>query len=87
MPRPLRDNVWLLFPDDEYRDEGGVLVKKSGELRLDATVVAVGPEVPEGSVGVGDRVLASMYDGMPVEYEGAVYRSVLYSGIMAVLEG
>lgn len=87
MPRPLRDNVWLLFPDDEYLDEGGVLVKKSGELRLDATVVAAGPEVPAGLVGVGDRVLASMHDGMPVEYEGRVYRSVPCSGILAVLEG
>ena len=48
-------------------------------------MVAVGPEVPADCVGVGDRVLASMYDGMPVEHEGVAYRSVPYGEIMAVI--
>lgn len=86
MPRPLRDRVWLLFPGDCYRDEGGVLVGCKAELRLDATVVAAGPEVPAGLVGVGDRVLANVYDGMPVEHEGGMYRSVPCSDILAVIE-
>lgn len=85
MPRPLHDRVWLLFPEGGYRNEGGVLVEDEAELRLDATVVAAGPEVPADCVGVGDRVLASMYDGMPVEHEGVAYRSVPYGEIMAVI--
>lgn len=83
MPRPLHDNVWLLFPEDAYLNEGGVMVKTEAELRLDATVVAVGAEVPPETLGVGDRVLASMYDGMPVEYEGCLFRSVPYGSILA----
>lgn len=86
MPRPLHDSVWLLFPDTEYRNDGGVLVRDRGEDRLDATVVAVGPEVPDGLVGVGDRVLANRYDGMPVEHGGCVYRSVPCSRLLAVVE-
>lgn len=86
MPRPLHDRVWLLFPEDCYRNEGGVIVKESAESRLDATVVAVGPEVPEGALGVGDRVVASMFDGLPVDHEGCRYRSVPFSSILAVIE-
>lgn len=86
MPRPLHDRVWLLFPEGGYRNDGGVLVEDKAELRLDATVVAVGPEVPAGALGVGDRVLASLYDGMPVEHDGCMYRSVPFSDILAVLE-
>ena len=85
MPRPLHDRVWLLFPEGGYRNEDGVLVKDDAELRLDATVVAVGPEVPADTVGVGDRVLASRYDGMSVEYEGCLYRSVPYGKLLAVI--
>lgn len=85
MPRPLHDKVWLLFPESSYRNDGGVIVEDKAELRLDATVVAAGPEVPADFIGVGDRVLASIYDGMPVEHEGIMFRSVPYSDIMAVI--
>lgn len=82
MPRPLHDNVWLLFPEDTYLDDG-VMVKTETGSRLDATVVAAGAEVPPETLGVGDRVLASMYDGMPVEYEGCLFRSVPYGSVLA----
>ena len=77
MPRPLHDKVWLLFPESSYRNDRGGIVED--------TVVAAGPEVPADFIGVGDRVLASIYDGMPVEHEGIMFRSVPYSDIMAVI--
>lgn len=84
-PIPLRDNAWLLFPAGD-RDVGGVRVPTGDPPRwMDATVVAVGPEV-SAEIGAGDRVVANMFDGLPVEYEGEIYRCVPSSKILAVLE-
>ena len=85
MTRPLHDNAWLLFPEGD-RELGGVRVPAGDPPRwMDATVVAVGPEAPD-DVGVGDRVIANMFDGMPVEHEGEIYRCVPSSKVLAVLE-
>lgn len=84
-PRPLRDNVWLLFPPDA-RETGGILVRQDRPDKwMDATVVAAGPDVP-AELGVGDKVIANLFDGMPVEHEGEIYRCVPSSKVLAVLE-
>lgn len=84
--RPLHDNVWLRFTDDDVRDEGGVLMLSDETERMNAVVVAAGPEVtPEAGVGVGDVVVANVFDGVPVEFEGAIYRSVPVSKLLAVI--
>lgn len=84
-PRPLRGHVWLLFPSGSRR-AGGVYVASDGPERwMDATVVAAGPDVPAG-VGVGDVVVANVFDGMPVDYEGVRYRSVPAGRLLAVVE-
>lgn len=86
-PRPLSDKVWLLFPNaDKLVDNKGILTRERHDLRLDATVVAVGPEVPDHMLGVGDKVIAKVFDGMPVEFEGIIYRCVSYTDILAILE-
>lgn len=86
-PRPLHDNVWLLFASGD-RDVGGVLSPQDRpEKWMDALVVAVGPEVPESAgFGVGDVVVANLFDGLPVDFEGRIYRRVPFSKVMAVLE-
>lgn len=84
-PRPLHDNAWLLFPEGD-REVGGVRVPAGDPPRwMDALVVALGPEADTG-FGVGDRVIANLFDGMPVEHEGGIYRCVPSSKILAVLE-
>ena len=88
MARPLHDRVWLLFPP-ETRCTGGVWERAGRADRwMDAVVVAVGPEVPASlGIGVGDRVVASVYDGMPVDYEGVRYRCVPAGKLLAAMEG
>lgn len=86
MQRPLHDNVWLLFPQGDRIINGVLVPKEDEDSWMDALVVAVGPEVPADCVGVGDRVLASMYDGMPLFIEGVPLRVVPYGEIMAVMQ-
>ena len=87
MQRPLHDNVWVRFPPGE-RVVDGVLVRKEDEDSwMDATVVAVGPEVPAVfGIGVGDTVLANVFDGMPLALDGAMLRSIPADKLMAVFE-
>ena len=81
--RPLGDRVLLLFPEDEYRMDGGVLVNDGH--RLDALVVAVGPRA-KTEAGVGDRVVVDPdFHGIPVDYEGMRYREVSSERLLAVL--
>lgn len=84
--RPLHDGVWLLFAAGD-REVGGVTVPGSGPAPwMDATVVALGPEVPASlGIGVGDVVVANPYDGMPVEYGGNVFRNVPAGKLLAVM--
>jgi hypothetical protein len=54
---------------------------------MDAIVVAVGPEVPASlGVGVGDTVLANVFDGMPLALGGTMLRSIPAGKLMAVFE-
>lgn len=87
MQRPLHDNVWVRFPPGE-RVVDGVLVRKEDEDSwMDAIVVAVGPEVPASlGVGVGDTVLAGLFDGMPVFIDGVPLRNIPAGKLMAVFE-
>lgn len=87
MQRPLRDNVWLYFPPGE-RVVDGVLVRKEDEDSwMDAIVVAVGAEVPSVlGLGVGDTVLAGLFDGMPVFIDGVPLRNIPVWKLMAVFE-
>lgn len=87
MPRPLHDSVWLLFPPGD-RCVGGVhMATDDPEKWMDAVVVATGPEVPVSlGVGVGDRVIAGVFDGMPVATDGVVYRSVPAAKLLAVID-
>lgn len=87
MPRPLHDRVWLLFPPAD-RTVGGILVRADGpDGWMDAVVVAMGPETPASlGVGVGDRVVAGVFDGMPVDVDGVRYRSVPADRLLAVIE-
>ena len=66
----------------------GVLVRKENEDSwMDAIVVAVGPEVPASlGVGVGDTVLASVFDGHPVFIDGVSLRNIPAEKLMAVFE-
>ena len=87
MPRPLHDSVWLIFPSGG-RTVGGVY-RAPGEpdAWMDAVVVAAGPEVPASlGVGVGDVVVANVFDGMPVDVDGVRYRSVPAGKLLAVVE-
>lgn len=83
--RPLHDNVWLLFPQGDRIIDGVLVPKEDEDSWMDALVVAVGPEVPASlSVGVGDTVIADVFDGMPAAVEGVSLRSVPASRILAV---
>lgn len=86
-PRPLHDSVWLLFPEPEVERIGGVFVPAGDPLdRMDATVVAAGPEVPgDLGIGVGDTVVANQFDGMPVFVDGVRMRSVPADRLLAVI--
>lgn len=87
MQRPLRDNVWVCFPSGD-RVVDGVLVRKEDEDSwMDALVVAVGPEVPASlGIGVGDTVLAGLFDGPPVFIDGVPMRNIPAGKLMAVFE-
>lgn len=87
MQRPLRDNVWLYFPPGE-RTVDGVLVRKEDEDSwMDAIVVATGPEVPASlGIGVGDTVLAGIFDGLPFFVDGVPLRNIPADRLMAVFE-
>ena len=83
--RPLHDNLWLLFPDEE-RTIGKVRIPSGAAPRwMDAVVVAAGPEAPP-DVGVGDLVVARQFDGLPVSCDGLVLRCMPASKVMAVVE-
>ena len=87
MPRPLNDSVWLLFPSGDRKVDGVLVRTDDPERWMDAVVVAMGPGVPASlGVGVGDRVVARVFDGVPVELDGTVYRSVPAGKLLAVLE-
>lgn len=85
--RPLHGNVWLLFREPEVRRVGGVFVPACDPSdRMDATVVGAGPEVPKGlGVGVGDTVVASQFDGVPVFVDGVQMRCMPADRILAVI--
>lgn len=87
MKRPLHDNVWLYFPLGG-RWVGDVYVpSEEPDAWLDAVVVATGPEVPASlGVGVGDTVLAGLFDGPPVFIDGVPLRNIPADKIMAVFE-
>ena len=86
-PRPLHDSVWLLFPEPAPRRVDGVLVPAGDPLdRMDAVVAAAGPEVPgDLGIGVGDTVVASQFDGMPVFVDGVQMRSMPADRLLAVI--
>ena len=86
MVRPLGSKVLLLFPDtDNYRDSGGVLVRQDRDERLDAKVVAVGPDTPP-DIRVGDTVLADPWSGLVCDFGGVKYRQVPAESILAVFD-
>lgn len=86
MQRPLHDNVWLYFPPGDRVVDGVLVHKEDADSWMDAIVVAVGPEVPVSlGVGVGDTVLASVFDGVPLALDGVQMRSVPSGRLMAVL--
>ena len=86
MQRPLHDNVWLYFPPGDRVVDGVLVHKEDEDSWMDAIVVAVGPEVPASlGVGVGDTVLASVFDGVPLALDGVQMRSVPSGRLMAVL--
>lgn len=87
MQRPLHDNVWLYFPLGG-RWVGDVYVpSEEPDAWLDAVVVATGPEVPASlGLGVGDTVLAGLFDGPPVFIDGVPLRNIPADQIMAVFE-
>ena len=84
-PRPLHDHVWLLFPPVCRMASGVYQVADDPERWMDAVVVAAGPDVPP-DVGVGDVVVANVFDGMPVDYGGVRYRSVPAGRLLAVVD-
>lgn len=87
MQRPLRDNVWVRFPPGD-RVVDGVLVRKEDEDSwMDAIVVATGSEVPASlGIGVGDTVLAGLFDGLPFFIDGVPLRNIPADKLMAVFE-
>lgn len=87
MVKPLRDNVWLLFPQGDRMVDGVLVRQEDADSWMDAIVVATGPDVPESlGVGAGDTVLASVFDGMPLTLDGIQLRCVPSDGLLAVLE-
>lgn len=87
MQRPLHDNVWLYFPPGDRVVDGVLVRKEDADSWMDAIVVAVGPEVPVSlGVGVGDTVLASVFDGHPVFIDGVSLRNIPAEKLMAVFE-
>lgn len=87
MPRPLHSDVWLLFPSSGRTVDGMYRAPGEPDAWMDAVVVAMGPEVPLSlGVGVGDIVVASAFDGMPVDFEGVRYRSVPAGRLLAVVD-
>lgn len=84
-PRPLHGHVWLLFPPETRRVDGVYRASDDPERWMDAVVAAAGPGIP-ADVGVGDVVVANVFDGMPVDYEGVRYRSVPAEKLLAVVE-
>lgn len=88
VPRPLHDSVWLLFTLGG-RQVGDFYVPSDDPAEwMDATVVAAGPEVPESlGVGVGDVVVANLFDGPPVFVDGCPpLRNIPASKLLAVIE-
>ena len=85
MPRPLHDSVWLLFPQGGRTVDGVLVPQRDEDQWMDALVVATGPEVPASlGVGVGDTVLASAFDGLPLSVEGVPMRAVPAGELLAV---
>jgi co-chaperonin GroES (HSP10) len=79
--------VWLYFPPGERVVDGVLVHKEDEDSWMDALVVAAGPEVPASlGVGVGDTVLAGLFDGLPVFIDGVPLRSIPADKIMAVFE-
>lgn len=84
--RPIKRFV-LLVDDQPELDVGGVVVRREfGSDYLDYMVAGVG-EREEADFGVGDRVVLSDPNaGRKVRIDGAPYRVVRVSDIIAVLE-
>ena len=86
MQRPLHDNVWLLFPEGDRTIDGVLVPKEDEDSWMDALVVAAGPEVPAAlEVGVGDTVIANVFDGMPLSVEGVPLRAVPADRLLAAV--
>ena len=83
MKRPLHDNVWLLFPQGDRVIDGVLVRQEDTDSWMDALVVATGPEAST-DVGVGDTVLANIFDGMPLSIDGLMLRNTPSDRIMAV---
>lgn len=88
MVRPIRRFVLLVDDQQGWIDEGGVLIDaRLGTDNLDYYVAAVGTEERDLGFGVGDRVvLADPNAGRKVRLDGAAYRLVRTSDIIAVME-
>lgn len=83
--RPIHDNVWLLFPQGDRMIDGVLVPKEDEDSWMDALVVAAGPEVPASlGVGVGDTVVANVFDGVPAAVEGLPLRSMPAGRLLAV---
>lgn len=87
MQRPLHDNVWLKFPEGDRSIDGVLVRQEDTDSWMDALVVATGPEVPASlGIGVGDTVIANIFDGLPVFIEGILLRRVPAGQILAALD-
>eukprot|EP00090_Calanus_glacialis_P010324 TRINITY_DN1870_c0_g1_i1.p1 TRINITY_DN1870_c0_g1~~TRINITY_DN1870_c0_g1_i1.p1 ORF type:complete len:105 (-),score=30.63 TRINITY_DN1870_c0_g1_i1:99-413(-) len=75
---PLFDRIVVQRAAAETKSRGGILIPEKAQNKgLEATVVAVGPGLRDGSgsfiplcVAVGDKVLLPEYGGSKLEMEG-----------------
>lgn len=87
--RPLGDRVLVMFSQDDWRMENGLLVKTGltgAGYRMDGIVVAVGPKVPAEDVGVGATVYADPRVADVVKIGRTRYHLLPLGELMAVAE-
>lgn len=84
--RPLGDRVLVMFSQDDWRMENGLLVKTGivgAGYRMDGIVVAVGPKTPD-DVAVGSTVYADPRVADVVKIGRTRYHLLPFKELLAV---
>lgn len=83
---PTTDRVLIKLEKPESVTKGGIIIPATAqEDTLTGVVVDFGPEVPAGTIAVGDKVLYDKFGGTPLTVDGEPHVIIRFPDVHSVI--